>query len=278
MAQRPPERIAGRRGFQNLGLRLKSAAILAPPVFAGIYFGSPWFDILIVIAGAAMAWEWVTMCSEGKFDFAGWLMEAGIAICLVALYVGDPALSLAVLAVVTGVVGATAGLRHHESPMRMAMGAVLIGVFCLSFIWLRAVPGAGMELVIWLVVAVWFTDVGGYFFGKTIGGPKLAPKISPNKTWAGLFGGVLLATLWSVAVLSWAREFAIAPVIGAAVGIAVLAQLGDLSVSAVKRRFGVKDASGLIPGHGGVLDRLDGMLLTGPATAFVLMSSAEGWI
>lgn len=278
MAQRPPERIAGRRGFQNLGLRLKSAAILAPPVFAGIYFGSPWFDILIGIAGAAMAWEWVTMCSGGKFNLAGWLMDAGIATCLVALYIGDPAVSLVVLAFGAGIVAAIAGLRRHESPVRMAMGAVLIGVFCLSFIWLRAVPATGMELVIWLVVAVWFTDVGGYFFGKAIGGPKLAPRISPNKTWAGLFGGVFLTTLWSLAVLSWAREFAIGPVVAAAVTIAVLAQLGDLSVSAVKRRFGVKDASGLIPGHGGVLDRLDGMLLTGPATVFVLMSSAEGWI
>lgn len=218
------------------------------------------------------------MCSGGNFDLTGWLMEAGIAICLVALYVGDPTLSLMVLAVVAAAVAATAGLRRHESPVRMATGAVLIGVFSLSFIWIRSIPDTGLELVIWLVVAVWFTDVGGYFFGKTIGGPKLAPRISPNKTWAGLLGGVLLTTLWSLAALSWAREFAVGPVVAAAVSIAVLAQLGDLSVSAVKRRFGVKDASGLIPGHGGVLDRLDGMLLTGPATVFVLMSSAEGWI
>lgn len=278
MAQPPPERIPGNRGFLNLGLRLRSAAVLAPPVFAGIYFGSPWFDMLIVLAGGVMAWEWATMCSNGKFDRIGWLMEAGIAACLVALYVGNPVLSMLMAAIVVSVVTGVAVVRRHESPSRLAMGAGAICVFCLSFIWLRAFPASGLELVTWLVVAVWFTDAGGYFFGKLIGGPKLAPRISPNKTWAGLGGGILLASLWSVAALSWGGGHAIGPVIAAAVGIAVLAQVGDLSVSAVKRRFGVKDASGLIPGHGGVLDRLDGMLLTGPATAFVLLLSAKGWI
>ena len=278
MAQAPPERIAGNRGFRNLGLRLRSAAILAPPVFTGIYFGSPWFDILIVIAGGVMAWEWATMCSGGKFDLVGWLMESAIAVCLVALYVGNPVLSVVAAAITAGVVAAAAMNRGHESPARLAMGTAMICVFCLAFIWLRAVPGSGLELVIWLVVAVWLTDAGGYFFGKMIGGPKLAPRISPNKTWAGLGGGILLATLWSVAALSWGNGHAIGPVIAVAVCIAMLAQLGDLSVSAVKRRFNVKDASGLIPGHGGVLDRLDGMLLTGPAAAFVLVLSAKGWI
>lgn len=251
---------------------------MAPPVFAGIYFGSPWFDILILAAGAVMAWEWSSMCADGKFDRTGWLMVAGIAGCLVVLYTGQPLLSLVAVAVASVIVAAVAKVTHHESPARLAMGSAMIGVFCLSFIWLRTVPDIGLALVIWLVIAVWFTDAGGYFFGRMIGGPKLAPRISPNKTWAGLFGGMLLATAWSVAAVSWFGSFAIGPVIAAALGIALLAQLGDLSVSAVKRRFGVKDASALIPGHGGVLDRLDGMLLTGPATAFVLVLSTEGWI
>ncbi|CAN0381507.1 unnamed protein product [Discosporangium mesarthrocarpum] len=278
MAQRPPDRPAGNRGFRNLGLRLRSAALLAPPVFAGIYFGSPWFDILIIAAGGLMVWEWSSMCSNGKFDINGWLMEAGIVTCLIALYVGQPMFSVIAVAIASGVVAAVAAARDHDSPARLALGLALIGVFCLSFIWLRAVPDIGLELVIWLVVAVWFTDAGGYFFGKMIGGAKLAPRISPNKTWAGLCGGILLAAVWSLAAASWGSGYAIGPVIVAALGIAVLAQLGDLSVSAVKRRFGIKDTSGLIPGHGGVLDRLDGMLLTGPVAAFVLVLWAEGWI
>jgi len=278
MARPPPERIAGKSRFRNLGLRLRSAAVLAPPVFAAIYFGSPWFDLLIIFGGGVMAWEWATMCSGGRFDLHGWLMEAGIAVCLVALYAGSPVMSLIAVAVVTGTVAAVSVARGHASPARLALGMALVSLFCLSFILLRATPDNGLALVIWLVVAVWMTDAGGYFFGKLIGGPKLAPRISPNKTWAGLGGGVLLAALWSAAAAFWAGSYAVGPAMAAAAGIAMIAQLGDLAVSSVKRRFGVKDASALIPGHGGFLDRLDGMLLTGPATAFVLVLSAKGWI
>ena len=279
MAQPPRlERTIGSGGFRNLALRLRSAALLAPLAAAGIYFGSPWFDMLIIFAGLIMSWEWASICSEGDLDLVGWLMEAGIIIVLGALYLGSPFLSLCVAVLVASVVAGLALLRRHKSPLRLAMGAGMISVFCLSFLWLRRTPDIGLELVVWLVLAVWFTDVGGYFFGKLIGGPKLAPRISPNKTWAGLGGGILLAALWSVATLSWAGGYAIGPVIAAALCIALLAQFGDLCVSTVKRRFGVKDASSLIPGHGGFLDRLDGMLLTGPASALVLICSVRGWI
>lgn len=278
MARQPPEPISGHRGFRNLGLRLRSVAIFAPPVFAAVYFGTPWFDILIAVAAVVMVWEWTRMCSDGEFTMIGWAMEAGIAACLLALYVSHPLVSLITAATGAGLVGLFAALRRHESPARMALGMALVGYFCLAFLWLRALPGTGLEMVIWLVLAVWFTDAGGYFFGRTIGGPKLAPRISPNKTWAGLGGGILLAAIWSSVWLSWQGDRDVIPVIAAAVCIAVLAQIGDLSVSSVKRRFGVKDTSGLIPGHGGVLDRLDGMLLTGPAAAFVLVLSGKGWI
>ena len=132
--------------------------------------------------------------------------------------------------------------------------------------------------MIWLVLAVWFTDTGGYFFGRAIGGAKLAPRISPNKTWAGLGGGVLLASIWSGFWLTAGGQHSLALTVAVGAGVAVLAQIGDLSVSAIKRRYGVKDASGLIPGHGGLLDRLDGMLLTAPVVAFVLLLSGRGWI
>ncbi len=277
MARLLTERITSNRGFRNLGLRLKSAALLAPPVFAGIYFGSPSFDILIVFGGGIMVWEWASMCNGGKFNYHGWMMAAGLAAGLVALYAGSPGLSLIAIVIVAGIVAVISAVGRQESPWRLAMGTLMISLFCLSFIWLRAMPDTGLMLVIWLVVAVWLTDAGGYFFGKLIGGPKLAPRISPNKTWAGLGGGIFLAGLWSAAAAHGFGGYAAGPAIAAAVGIAVLAQLGDLSVSAVKRRFDVKDASGLIPGHGGVLDRLDGMLLTGPALAFVLMLSSKGW-
>lgn len=278
MAQQPPENPAGHRGFRNLGVRLRSAAIFAPPVFAALYFGTPWFDLLVAGAAFVMAWEWTRMCSNEQFTLIGWVMEAGIAACLLTLYLSNPIISLIAAIVAAGFVGVLAAIRRHESPARMALGAVLLGIFCLAFLWLRAIPETGLEVVVWLVLAVWFTDAGGYFFGKTIGGPKLAPRISPNKTWAGLGGGILLSAIWSCVWLTWRGGHDLSLAVAAAVCIAVLAQLGDLSVSSVKRRFGVKDSSRLIPGHGGVLDRLDGMLLTGPAAAFVLFLSGKGWI
>lgn len=278
MAQRQPERILGRPDFSNLALRLRSVLIFAPPVFAALYFGSPWFDAIVVIAGILMLWEWATLCSDGEFSLLGWLMEAGLAVCLLSIYVSQPAVSVALIAAAAGLVAGFAGLRRHEDPARLALGVLLVGAFCVAFLLLRASPGAGRELTIWLVLTVWFTDAGGYFFGVKIGGPKLAPRISPRKTWAGLGGGVLLAVIWSSVWLSWIGGRGIFLVVAAAVCVALLAQLGDLSVSAVKRRFGVKDSSGLIPGHGGVLDRLDGMLFTGPAAAFVLVLSDKGLI
>lgn len=278
MAQQPPETQTSHGGFRNLGLRLRSAALFAPPVIAAVYFGTPWFDILVAGAAIVMAWEWARMCTNQEFTVTGWAMEAGIAVCLLTLYLSNPVNALIVVAGCVALVAVIAVIRRHESPVRMAIGAAIFGSFCLSFLWLRALPENGLEIVIWLLLAVWFTDAGGYFFGRTIGGPKLAPRISPNKTWSGLGGGIFLATVWSVIWLFWQGGYDLSWIVPAAVSAAILAQIGDLSVSSVKRRFGVKDSSGLIPGHGGVLDRLDGMLLTGPVAAFVLFLSGKGWI
>ena len=159
----------------------------------------------------------------------------------------------------------------------MAIGVALIGVFAISVLWIRDFPQSGRELMIWLVLAVWFTDTGAYFFGRIIGGMRLAPKVSPNKTWSGLFGGILLASIWSGFWLTADGYSGLVPALGAGISIAVLAQVGDLLVSVVKRRYGVKDASGLIPGHGGVLDRLDSLLLSAPTVAIVLLVAGRSW-
>ena len=128
----------------------------------------------------------------------------------------------------------------------------------------------GWQSVIWLLLIIWAVDIGAYFAGKTIGGPKLAPRISPKKTWAGLIGGTATAGL-----VSWlaggALEVANDPVLLlAGVGLGLWSQVGDLIVSQVKRHFGVKDSGAIIPGHGGVLDRIDSLLFTLPVMAIVL--------
>lgn len=132
-----------------------------------------------------------------------------------------------------------------------------------SLIWLRDVPH-GRERVLLLVAAVVATDIGAYFAGRLIGGPKLAPQISPKKTWAGLTGGVMLAALTARLLFPLHPVHAVL-----AAGFAVIAQIGDLAESALKRRFNVKDSGRLIPGHGGVMDRLDGLILAAPVAAIL---------
>ncbi len=147
------------------------------------------------------------------------------------------------------------------------VGLLYIGLPCLALIWLREQPLHGRHIVFWLFCVVWATDTGAYFAGRSIGGPKLIPSISPNKTWAGLLGGMASASLVGglvAAINPVLPAFALA---GFASLVAVVSQAGDFTESGIKRSFGVKDASHLIPGHGGMLDRLDGMLFAAPFVA-----------
>ena len=153
----------------------------------------------------------------------------------------------------------------------------LIGLPTIALVWLRSVPAIGLDLVLWLLVVVWTTDTAAYLVGRSVGGLRLAPSISPGKTWSGLSGGVIGASLASV-VTAWAlgsERLVNAAGLGAV--FAVLAQLGDLAESALKRRAGVKDSGWLIPGHGGVLDRVDGLLLTAPVLALLVGAGAWSW-
>ena len=252
----------------GVALRLLSAALLAPPVLAAVHFGSPWYEICIMIGVLAMAWEWGRMCGGGAFGTAGWLLVAGLAASASAAAAGAYVLSLAATAAAAAI---PTGFRKNDGFRGAAffmLGGLSIGLFGTVFLWMRSLDG-GRDLVFWLLVAVWCTDIGAYAVGRLLGGPKLAPCVSPGKTWAGLAGGMASAVAWSLSWLS--ADPARAAAAGA--GAALLAQAGDLAVSAAKRRCGVKDASGIIPGHGGMLDRLDGMLLTGPAAAALMTCS-----
>ena len=139
-----------------------------------------------------------------------------------------------------------------------------------------AAPGNGLAIILWLLAVIWATDIGAYFAGRGIGGPKLAPRISPKKTWAGLAGGMIAAGAvgaTAAIVLDWPN----APgVILFSIGLAVIAQGGDLMESAIKRAFKVKDSGSLIPGHGGLLDRLDGLMTAAPSVAAVALIGGEG--
>lgn len=135
----------------------------------------------------------------------------------------------------------------------------------LALLWLRDRTPQGLELVFWVFFVTWTTDIGAYFAGRAIGGPKLAPSISPNKTWAGLIGGMI-----SAAVAGWAwTQYVMLPLslIWLAPALAAAAQGGDLFESWLKRRSGAKDSGTILPGHGGILDRLDGLVVVATLTA-----------
>ena len=267
-----------KREPRNLRLRLTSAFLLAPPVFFAVFVGDPWFEAIVVVAALAMSWEWSRICCGAKLDICGWVLTLAIIGALSAMFLEMPGLVFFLMASGAILLIVVNWGKGRQKTINMLLGMGLIAGFALTSLWIRDYPARGRELMIWLLFLVWLTDIGGYFFGRAIGGRKLAPKISPNKTWSGFFGGLFLASCWSGYWLTSSIHLSLVLALIAGVGISALAQLGDLSVSVVKRRYGVKDASGLIPGHGGMLDRLDGMLLTAPTLAVVLFVVDRGWI
>ncbi len=247
--------------------RVLSALALAAIALMAIAAGPVAFTLVIALSAAVLAWEWTRVTGEGRFGRTGLTMSL-TALGVVAVgFVGRPWMGLVAAVAAAVVVCSVASGTGRAHPLWLALGPLYIGIPCVALIWLQ-VSGGGGSLILWLLLTIWATDTGAYFAGRLIGGPRLAPAVSPNKTWAGLGGAVLSAGAIGVIIpaLDAAAPAALylAP---AGAALAVVAQAGDLAESLVKRRFGLKDASRLIPGHGGLLDRLDGMLAAAPVLA-----------
>jgi len=255
--------------------------VLAPLGLACLWFGTWAWLALVALAAGGLAVEWVHLCGRRA------LTPEGLAVPFAVLAAGGTAAGIApgpallVLAVATPLVwllaAATSG--RAAAPVRLAAGVLYIGPAAIALVWLRADPAAGLADTLFLLLIVWASDIGAYTAGRLLGGPLLAPAISPAKTWSGAAGGLLAAVLTGL-LLAWI--FLGAPVSGhpalVAGGLGVVAQLGDLLESAIKRRFGVKDSSRLIPGHGGLLDRLDGVLTVAPVAALLALPLDRGVI
>lgn len=262
----------------NLLLRVVSALLLVPLALAAVWLGSPWFDSLLVLFGLAMMAEWLGMVGGGS-----WLKATfGALSLLIAAGFLYPMPGWSVIewwgvTVATGAVLALVGLVATWARFGwLALALAYCWTPVTALIWLRASPD-GLWWVAWVLLVVWGTDIGGYFVGRSAGGVKLMPHISPSKTWSGLFGGMALAAIaGAAAALYFALPGSLWGYGVAGAGLAVAAQAGDLVESAIKRRFGVKDSGRLIPGHGGVLDRVDGLVFVAPivATAVAFMSLA----
>jgi phosphatidate cytidylyltransferase len=253
-------------GFLSRALktRVLSALVLAAPVLAAVYVGSPVFELVIAAAALAMAWEWYRMCASDAPVGSAIAVGVTILVAVAAVGLSQPALALSVLGV-----GAVLVLLISGRHVWLSMGVLYVGFPCVSLVWLRSDPVVGRETIFWLLALVWASDIGAYASGRLIGGPKLAPAVSPNKTWAGLIGAVVCAALvgTATAVLLELKEFWRLASVSAMFGAA--SQAGDLLESWIKRRFGIKDTGSWIPGHGGILDRVDALIAVAVMTALI---------
>ncbi|CUW40291.1 Phosphatidate cytidylyltransferase [Magnetospirillum sp. XM-1] len=255
-----------------LKTRVLSALVMAPPALLAAWAGGYAFAALIALAAALMCWEWHRMLN-GAYALSGRVASVGCALASL-LAVARPDIGLAMVALS---VLASAGLAASDRAGRVwaAFGAVYAGLPSVTLVWLRDDPNAGNAVIWWLLLVVWSTDIGAYAFGRLIGGPKLLPAVSPKKTWAGLVGGMISAGLAAVLVAVMVGAAAGVTVFAAGAAVAVVAQAGDLFESWIKRRCNVKDSSNIIPGHGGVLDRVDGLLTAALAVAALTLATGR---
>jgi len=255
-------------GQSNLTLRLISSLVLAPLAIAAAYAGGLVFVAFWTIAALIVLWEWdALVCAHDRNSVlaVGAAALVGAALLVVFDWPGT-AITLVVLSLF-GIATLASRVRRGWCVVGTAYASVLL----IAPVLLRDDPRFGFTAILFLFVIVWSTDIVAYFTGRAIGGPKLMPRVSPNKTWSGAIGGTLAGTVGGVLVAGGLNNGTIAVV---ALVLSVASQAGDLFESAVKRRFSAKDASQLIPGHGGLMDRLDGFVAA--ALVAVLIGLSRG--
>jgi len=246
---------AAEPGSRNLVMRIAAASVMAPLAVAIAYAGGWLWAALVTLAAIGLYVEWLTVVDaarEKRVVACGVIALALAGFCLAQGWIWT---ALGILAI--GLV--TVAVTSQARPNWTAAGFLYAAAAEIASVLLRLDSTKGFAALIFVLLVVWVTDIGGYFAGRGIGGPKLWPRVSPKKTWAGAVGGFAasLAVAGGFAALDLGKT---GPLLLLGAGLSVVSQLGDLFESAVKRRFGVKDSSHIIPGHGGLLDRLDGFV------------------
>jgi phosphatidate cytidylyltransferase len=253
--------------WSDLGVRAGSAALLIPAVLLDIWWGGIWFSLFMTFLGLLMAHEWTNIAHQrSSTQFA---LHAAAVLCAGFLPREIGIVSAIGVILLIAVIGVVANaMRDRDKTIFAFVGIPYVAFPVLALILLRSHDVWGVHAIMWLMLVVWATDTFAYFSGRIIGGPKLAPQLSPKKTWAGLLGGMfgaaIVSTIYAVFYLPGWIELALV-----AAALAVVAQMGDIFESALKRCYGVKDSGYLIPGHGGVLDRVDGLVAAGVVAALV---------
>ena len=239
----------------NLLLRIASAVLLAPLALVVAWFGDWPFALFWALAAVAVLWEWLALVVGPRYPLMLLSGGASTAVAAILAFRGRPL--AAILLVGLGALAA-AIFAPRERRLWITAGVGYAGVMVLAPLLLRADRAYGFSALALLFAIVWSTDIVAYFAGRAIGGPKLSPAVSPNKTWSGAIAGALGAVAVAVTIAGFIGTLEKGTIALIAGLLSVVAQAGDLLESWVKRRFGAKDTSRLIPGQGGVMDRLDG--------------------
>lgn len=238
--------------------RIITALVLVPVTIGVLYSGFPYVQILALLVGGMMAWEWANMVpNKGTSVYP---ISYAISVSAAIMF---PSFIGTAIVILGSALLVWIKAKDEKRRNLLTLGVFYISLGIGSIVWLYA--QVGFLDTLWFLLMVWGVDTGGYVVGCNLKGPKLAPKISPNKTWSGLIGGVMLSVLVSIAY-SYAFTEHLHVIFYAVLGgiVAVIAQIGDLVESYIKRNLGIKDSSNLIPGHGGVFDRVDGLIFAAP--------------
>lgn len=268
---------ARRFDWTNLGLRAASAVVLIPAAVASVYFGGWVLLLLVAVSVSLLALEWGGMSAPGAPIRVAAAVTAAILVALFTAYYGHYRTAW-LLAVAGAAVAAIVGRSVSERPADTAYGVVYIAPAAIALFWIRDMPH-GISWTIMLFAVTWAADIFAFAVGSAVKGPKLWPRFSPNKTWSGFFGGLAGAMITAMLVSRFTDAkltFLSAALVGLAGGLATMA--GDLWESMLKRRFGVKDSGDLIPGHGGLLDRVDGLMFAIVVVAGARLLELRGYI
>jgi len=274
---------AKRFNWKNLRVRVLSAAVLVPTVVSAVWFGGVWFLALVAVCVALLAREWGMMSAPRAPRGVALAIGVAALVAVVAAFQGHYYLMWPLLAA-GAILAALLARGAVERRADAAYGVIYIAPACIALVWLRGLD-AGLSWTLLLFAVTWFADIFAFVVGSILKGPKLWPKFSPNKTWSGFFGGLAAASIAAVGIdalsgmlpalpdmnLTWP----VAAAIGFLGGLSTM--MGDLWESMLKRRFGVKDSGDLIPGHGGLLDRVDGLMFAAIVIAGVRLIYLYGW-
>lgn len=268
--------------WSNLGVRALSAAVLIPLALAAVGLGGWLLLVVLAAAAAVLSLEWGRMAAPPAPTRAGTAVLVGVLAALFTAYLGWPRAAWISLGVAALVIAALAkGFNLTRRPMDTAFGVLYLGAPLLALWWLRLGGGEGLAWTFLLLAIAWAADSTAFIAGSLLKGPKLWPRFSPNKTWSGFWAGLVAGMLAGCAAAALLRPWGgPGPMAGLAIGLvgALFTMGGDLLESMLKRRFGVKDSGDLIPGHGGLLDRVDGLMFATLALSGARLIVDAGWL